>query len=101
MPVAVIMSNVMGPEVGLTEARERLTEILERVLEGEQLVVTRYGSPVAAIVPVPADRDAGDPPLGLAAFAGVAASRRGLYERVTEVIMLRSVARERDPPEIG
>jgi antitoxin (DNA-binding transcriptional repressor) of toxin-antitoxin stability system len=40
VPVAVIMSNVMGPEIGLTEARERLTEILERVLEGEQLVVT-------------------------------------------------------------
>jgi len=95
------MSNVMGPEIGLTEARERLTEILERVLEGEQLVVTRYGSPVAAIVPVPADLDAGDPPLGLAAFAGAAASRRGLYDRVTEVILLRSVARERDPAEIA
>ena len=91
----------MRPEVGVTEARERLTEILDRVLEGEQLVVTRYGSPVAAIVPVPAKPDDRDPPLGLAAFAGAVASRRGLYERVTEVILLRSVAREREPPEIG
>ena len=91
----------MRPEVGVTEARERLTEILDRVLEGEQLVVTRYGSPVAAIVPVPAEPDDRDPPLGLAAFAGAVASRRGLYERVTEVILLRSVAREREPPEIG
>ena len=94
------MTGMMGPEIGLTEARERLTEILERVLQGEQLVVTRYGSPVAAIVPVPAEPDR-DPPLGLAAFAGAVASRRGLYERVTEVIILLSVARDREPPEIG
>jgi prevent-host-death family protein len=91
----------MRPEVGVTEARERLSEILDRVLEGEQLVVTRYGSPVAAIVPAPAVPDDRDPPLGLAAFAGAVASRRGLYDRVTEVILLRSVAREREPPGIG
>ena len=59
----------MTATIGLTEARERLTEILERVVHGEQLVVTRYGSPVAAIVPVPDELD-GDPPMGLGAFAG-------------------------------
>jgi prevent-host-death family protein len=95
------MSHVMGPQIGLTEARERLTEILERVLQGEQLVVTRYGAPVAAIVPVPPEPDEHDPPLGLAAFAGAAASHRSLYETVTEVVSLRSVAREREPQEIG
>ncbi len=62
----------MTPTIGLTEARERLTEILERVVDGEQMVVTRYGSPVAAIVPVPAELD-DDRPLGLGAFAGAAA----------------------------
>ena len=46
-----------APTIGLTEARDRLTELLERVLEGERMIVTRYGSPVAAIVPVPADLD--------------------------------------------
>jgi len=66
----------MNGTIGLTEARERLTEILERVLDGEQMVVTRYGSPVAAIVPVPSDADDRDRPVGLAAFAGAAASRR-------------------------
>ena len=90
----------MNGTVGLTEARERLTEILERVLEGEEMVVTRYGSPVAAIVPVPAEPDDRDLPVGLAAFAGAAASRRVLYATVVEVVAMRSVARDREPPEI-
>ena len=89
----------MIPTVGLTEARERLTEILERVLDGEQMVVTRYGSPVAAIVPVPTELE-GDQPLGLAAFAGAGASRRGLFQTVSEVVALRSVSRDREPPEV-
>lgn len=89
----------MTVTVGLTEARERLTEILERVLAGEQMIVTRYGSPVAAIVPVPTEPD-GEPPLGLAAVAGVAATRRGLSQTVIDVVALRSVARDREPPEI-
>jgi prevent-host-death family protein len=90
----------MTETVGLTEARERLTEILERVVEGEQMVVTRYGSPVAAIVPVPTELDR-DRPLGLAALAGAAASRPGLWQTVSDVVALRSVARDREPPEVG
>jgi prevent-host-death family protein len=90
----------MSVTVGLTEARERLTEILERVLDGEQMIVTRYGSPVAAIVPVPPEAE-GEPPLGLAAFAGAAAVRPGLYPAVSEVVALRAVARDREPPEVA
>lgn len=87
--------------IGLTEARERLTELLERVLEGERMVVTRYGSPVAAFVPVPPDLDDRGRPLGLAALAGAAASCRDLYGTVAAVVGMRSVSREREPPEIG
>lgn len=90
----------MDGTIGLTEAREHLTEILERVLEGERVVVTRYGSPVAAIVPAPPDADDRDRPVGLAAFAGAAASHRELHATVVEVVALRSVARDREPPEI-
>jgi prevent-host-death family protein len=89
----------MNGQVGLTEARERLTEILERVLEGEQMVVTRYGAPVAAIVPVPSDVDR-ERPAGLAAFAGAASSHQALYATVTDVVAMRSLARDREPPEI-
>jgi prevent-host-death family protein len=89
------------PTVGLTEARDRLTELLERVLEGERMIVTRYGSPVAAIVPVPADLGDHDPPLGLAAFAGAAAPCRDLYGTVAAVVGMRPVSRDREPPELG
>ena len=86
--------------VGVTEARQRLTEILERVLAGEEVVVTRRGAPVAVIVPVTDEPD--DPrPLGLAAFAGAAAQHRGLAEAVANVVTRRAVARDREPPEIG
>ncbi len=85
--------------VGVTEARQRLTEILERVLAGEEVVVTRRGTPVAAIVPVPVEPDTR--PLGLAAFAGAAAARRGLAEAVANVVTMRAVARDREPPEIA
>jgi prevent-host-death family protein len=90
----------MDGQIGMTQARERLTEILERVLEGEQMVVTRYGSPVAAIVPVQSEADDREPRAGLAAFAGAAASHRALYATVVEVMATRSVARDREPPEI-
>ena len=89
-----------APTIGLTEARERLTELLERVLEGERLVVTRYGSPVAAIVPVPSDLADHDPPLGLGAFAGAAASYRDLYGTVGAVVGMRPVSHDREPPEL-
>lgn len=92
--------DVVGEKIGLTEARERLTEILERVLGGEQMVVTRYGAPVAAIVPVPPDLGGDDPPLGLAAFAGALATRRTLHETVIQVVSTRSLARDREPPEL-
>lgn len=91
----------MDSTVGLTEARERLTEILERVLEGEETVVTRYGAPVAAIVPVPAELDPRQRPLGLAAFAGAGASLPGLYEWVADVVALRTLGRERRAPELS
>ena len=65
------------------------------------MIVTRYGSPIAAIVPVPADLDDHDRPLGLAAFAGAAASCRDLSGTVATVVGMRSVSRDREPPEIG
>ena len=84
--------------IGVTEARHRLTEILDQVLAGENVVVSRHGAPVAEIVPV--RPDAGARPIGFAAFAG-AMARRGsgtLFETVAGVIAMRSVTRDREPP---
>jgi hypothetical protein len=52
-------------------------------------------------VPVPADLDDHERPLGLAAFAGAAASCRELYGTVATVVGMRSVSRDREPPDIG
>jgi prevent-host-death family protein len=84
--------------VAVTEARHRLAAILDQVLAGENIVVTRHGAPVAEIVPVRPEPDAR--PVGLAAFAG-AMARRGsgtLSETVAGVVAMRSVARDREPP---
>jgi prevent-host-death family protein len=84
--------------VGLTEVRQRLTEILDQVLEGEHVVVTRHGEPVAELVPI--EPDGAERPLGLAAFAGALSRRRELAVTVADVVATRSVARDREPPEL-
>lgn len=87
--------------VGVTEARQRLTEILDQVLAGEHVVVTRRGEPIAEIVPVEPDEEAEIEPLGLVAFVGAMAGRRALLETVDWIVSMRSVARDREPPGIA
>lgn len=41
----------MVSQVSVRELRERLSEILDRVRQGHQVVVTRHGTPVARVVP--------------------------------------------------
>ena len=38
--------------VGSFEAKTRLSELLQRVLNGERFTITRHGTPVAELVPV-------------------------------------------------
>ena len=38
--------------VGAFEAKTHLSELLERVLAGEEILITRHGDPVAKLVPV-------------------------------------------------
>jgi prevent-host-death family protein len=38
--------------VGAYEAKTHLAELLERVESGEEITITRHGSPVARLVPV-------------------------------------------------
>lgn len=39
-------------QVGAYEAKTHLSELLERVARGERIVITRHGTPVAALTPV-------------------------------------------------
>ena len=57
--------------LGVAETKRRFAELLDRVVRGERVVVTRRGRPVAALVPAaPEATDERPAPLGLAAFAG-------------------------------
>ena len=43
-------------EIGLREAKAHLSELIDRVEQGQTLTLTRHGKPVARIVPVPERR---------------------------------------------
>ena len=43
--------------IGAAEVRRSLSRLLDRAAQGESLTITRYGKPVARLVPVPHDRD--------------------------------------------
>ncbi len=40
------------PTVGLAEAKAKLSELVDQVERGEEVVLCRYGKPVAKIVPM-------------------------------------------------
>jgi prevent-host-death family protein len=42
--------------VSTAQAKNRLTELIRIVADGEQVVITRHGRPVAQIAPPPAER---------------------------------------------
>jgi len=37
--------------IGIYEARTRWSEVIDRVSKGEEIVITRHGTPVAKLVP--------------------------------------------------
>ena len=44
-------------QIGASKARTHLSRLLNHVARGESVPITRYGKPVARLVPVPGDRD--------------------------------------------
>ena len=38
--------------IGVSEAKKRFSELLERVSRGEKITITRHGAPTAVLVPV-------------------------------------------------
>jgi prevent-host-death family protein len=43
-------------DVSTVEAKNRLTKLIRIVADGEQVVITRHGHPVAQLVPPPPER---------------------------------------------
>jgi prevent-host-death family protein len=43
--------------VGIFEAKQKLSQLVERASKGEEIVITRRGKEQARLVPMPAERD--------------------------------------------
>ncbi len=48
--------HIGSMEVGVAVAKSRLTALLRAAEEGETVVITRHGKPVAQLVPAPMER---------------------------------------------
>jgi prevent-host-death family protein len=46
------MVTTQGNTVGAYEAKSHFSQLLERVEAGEQITITRHGTPVARLVPI-------------------------------------------------
>ena len=60
-------------EVGMFEAKTRLSALVEHVRDGQEVVITRHGNPVARLVPYQTE----DAERVHAAVEGLLALRRG------------------------
>jgi prevent-host-death family protein len=65
--------------IGIYDARSKLSELIERVQSGEEVVLTRHGEPVARLVPE---------------------KRRQKRSRAATVARIRSLARKLDIRDI-
>jgi prevent-host-death family protein len=50
------MAIINHMDVSIAEAKNRLPELVRAVEQGEKVVITRHGKPVAQISPPPAER---------------------------------------------
>jgi prevent-host-death family protein len=50
------MAIIRGMDVSIAEAKNRLPELIRAVENGERIVITRHGKPVAQITPPPLGR---------------------------------------------
>lgn len=69
----MLLMRLSDATVGVFEAKTRLSELLERVVAGESIVITRHGQPIARLIPYETTIDA---PSVRAAMDKLAALRR-------------------------
>ena len=46
------MVDFSGQTLGISAVKARFAELLDRVAKGEEVVITKYGTPVAKLVPI-------------------------------------------------
>jgi prevent-host-death family protein len=101
-------SSDQAPEtagnIGTAEAKRRFSELVDRVGEGERIVVSRRGRPaVVLIAPTPDLLEPGPsgPLTGLAALAGALAEWEDIDAAVDEIYAARRASRDRPAPGLG
>ncbi len=62
-------------QVGAYEAKTRLSQLIDEAAQGEEIIITKHGVPVAALVPVAGPRQM-DPPAAIAAIKDFRRGRR-------------------------
>ena len=81
------------------EAKRRFSELIDRVGRGEQILISRRGELVVALVRPTGERDARPAPIGLAAMAGALADFDDLEDVVGQTSAALRRARDRPVPE--
>ena len=76
-------------EVGMFEAKTRLSTLVEHVRGGQEVVITRHGNPVARLVPYQTEDEA----RVCAAVDGLLTARRGCRLGDTDWKALRDAGR--------
>ena len=85
----------------VAEAKRHFRELIERVSDGERIVVARRGTPVMALVP-PDGANSAPPthPVGLAAVAGALSDWQDLDDLVGEIYAMRDQTTDRPAPHL-
>lgn len=73
--------------VGAFEAKTKLSELLDLVERGEEITITRRGTPVARLVPVQGDEDVAARQRALAEEIKASRERSGLKHTTVEEIL--------------
>ena len=62
-------------QVGAYEAKTRLSQLIAKAAQGEEIVITKHGVPIAALVPIPGPGKQ-DPQAAIAAIKDFRQGRR-------------------------
>jgi prevent-host-death family protein len=92
----------MEDSIGVAEAKQRFSELLDRVGAGEHIVIARRGRPAVVLVPPGHDaaRASTRAPVGFAAIAGALAELPEIDDIVADVNGARRRARDRPAPDL-
>ena len=72
-------------QIGAYEAKTRLSQLIDEAAKGEEIIITKHGVPVAALVPVAGPRQL-DPQAAIAAIKDFRRGRRLVDLSLREMI---------------